>query len=335
MITDSKPQQSSVFANPWIQLVFGIICMASVANLQYGWTLFVNPIDAKFHWGRAAIQVAFTTFVLIETWLVPVEGYLVDKFGPRPVVIGGGVLVAIAWVMNSYADSLPVLYVAAAIGGVGTGCVYGTCVGNALKWFPGRRGLAAGFTAAGFGAGAALTVVPISHMISSDGYQHAFFFFGLLQGAIVFIVGLALLAPPPQILAAKVKPSTTAYGYTPQQVLRSPVFYVLYVMFVLIAAGGLTMTAAVKPMAADLKVDKIPVDLFGITLAAGIFAVSLSRIFDGVGRPFFGWLSDQIGREHTMALAFLIGAAALFSLNQIGGTNPVLFVLVTALYFGV
>jgi MFS transporter, OFA family, oxalate/formate antiporter len=335
MITDSKPQTSSVFANPWIQLVLGIICMASVANLQYGWTLFVNPIDAKFHWGRAAIQVAFTTFVLIETWLVPVEGYLVDRFGPRPVVIFGGVLVAIAWVMNSVADSLPMLYLAAAIGGIGTGCVYGTCVGNALKWFPGRRGLAAGFTAAGFGAGAALTVVPISHMITSDGYQHAFMFFGLLQGAIVIIMGLALLAPPQQIMTATVKPSTTAYGYTPQQVLRSPVFYVLYLMFVLIAAGGLTMTAAVKPMATDFKLDKIPVDLFGLTMAAGIFAVSLSRIFDGVGRPFFGWLSDQIGREYTMALAFLIGAGALFTLSQSGGSNPVLFVLVTALYFGV
>ena len=335
MITDAKPESASLFGRPWIQLVLGIICMAAVANLQYGWTLFVNPIDDKYHWGKAAIQVAFTMFVLIETWLVPVEGYLVDRFGPRPVVIAGGVLVAIAWVLNSSADSLPLLYFAAAVGGVGTGCVYGTCVGNALKWFPGRRGLAAGFTAAGFGAGAALTVIPISHMITSDGYQHAFFVFGLLQGAIVFIMGLALMAPPRQILTATVKPSTTAYGYTPQQVLRSPVFYVLYVMFVLIAAGGLTMTAAVKPMAADFKVDKIPVSLFGITLAAGVFAVSLSRIFDGVGRPFFGWLSDRIGREHTMALAFLIGAAALFTLNQIGGTNPVGFVLVTALYFGV
>ncbi len=335
MITAANTESDSLFARPWVQLVLGIICMAAVANLQYGWTLFVNPIDAKFHWGRAAIQVAFTTFVLIETWLVPVEGYLVDRFGPRPVVITGGILVAIAWVMNSYADSLPMLYFAAAVGGVGTGCVYGTCVGNALKWFPGRRGLAAGFTAAGFGAGAALTVIPISHMITAAGYQHAFFVFGLLQGAIVFIMGLGLLVPPPQILTAKVKPSTTAYGYTPQQVLRSPVFYVLYVMFVLIAAGGLTMTAAVKPMATDFKIDKVPVDLFGIVLTAGIFAVSLSRIFDGIGRPFFGWLSDRIGREHTMALAFLIGAAALFALNQISGTNPVAFVLVTALYFGV
>jgi MFS transporter, OFA family, oxalate/formate antiporter len=335
MVTDPKSELRSPFANPWIQLILGIICMAAVANLQYGWTLFVNPIDAKFHWGRVAIQVAFTTFVLIETWLVPVEGYLVDRFGPRWVVIGGGILVAIAWVLNSSADSLAMLYFAAAVGGVGTGCVYGTCVGNALKWFPGRRGLAAGFTAAGFGAGAALTVIPISHMITSQGYQHAFFFFGLLQGAIVVVIGLGLLVPPASILAAKVKPSTTAYGYTPREVLRSPVFYVLYAMFVLIAAGGLTMTAAVKPMSADLKIDKIPVDLLGFTLAAGVFAVSLSRIFDGVGRPFFGWLSDRIGREHTMALAFLIGAGALFTLSQLGGTNPLMFVLVTALYFGV
>ncbi len=325
----------SPLSNPWVQLIIGVICMACVANLQYGWTLFVNPIDAKFHWGREAIQVAFTTFVLIETWLVPVEGYLVDRFGPRWVVIGGGVLVGIAWVMNSMAESLTVLYLAAAIGGIGTGCVYGTCVGNALKWFPGRRGIAAGITAAGFGAGAALTIIPISHMISTDGYQHAFFVFGLLQGGIVFVMGWLLLVPPPAILNAQVKRNTTGHGFKPREVLRSPVFYVLYLMFVLIAAGGLTMTASVKPLAADLKIDKIPVDLFGVTLAAGLFAVSLSRIFDGVGRPFFGWLSDRIGREHTMAIAFLIGAGALFTLSQIGGTNPVVFVLVTALYFGV
>jgi OFA family oxalate/formate antiporter-like MFS transporter len=325
---------ASPLANPWVQLVLGVICMASVANLQYGWTLFVNPIDAKYHWGRSAIQVAFTIFVLIETWLVPVEGYLVDKFGPKWVVLGGGILVGLAWTMNSLASSLPILYFAAAIGGVGTGCVYGTCVGNALKWFPGRRGLAAGITASGFGAGAALTIVPILHMINSSGYEQAFLFFGLLQGGIVFVVSWLLLAPPPQIIAAKVKPNQTAHGYTPAEVLRSPVFYLLYLMFVLIAAGGLTMAASMAPIAKDLKIEKVPVDLFGITMAALAFALSLNRIFDGVGRPFFGWLSDQIGREYTMALAFFIGAAALYTLSQ-SGSNPVTFVLVTALYFGV
>src|SRR5450631_3862902 len=336
MNTNSNSMQvrSSGLANPWVQLFIGVIAMASVANLQYGWTLFVNPIDAKYHWGRASIQVAFTIFILIETWLIPVEGYLVDRFGPRWVVIVGAVLVAIAWVINSGASSLPVLYFAAAVGGIGTGCVYGTCVGNALKWFPGRRGLAAGITAAGFGAGAAITIGPISRMINTSGYERAFLVFGLIQGAIVFVMAWGMLVAPPQLIAAKVKANQTAYGYRPREVLRSPVFYVLYVMFVLIAAGGLTMAASMAPIAKDLKIEKVPVALFGFVLPALVFALSLNRIFDGVGRPFFGWLSDQIGREYTMALAFFIGAAALFTLNQ-SGSNPVLFVLVTALYFGV
>jgi OFA family oxalate/formate antiporter-like MFS transporter len=330
----NSPQSTSPFANPWVQLILGVICMACVANLQYGWTLFVNPIDAKYHWGRSAIQVAFTIFVLIETWLVPVEGYLVDRFGPKWVVLGGGILVAFAWVLNSTASSLTLLYFAAAVGGVGTGAVYGTCVGNALKWFPGRRGLAAGITASGFGAGAALTIVPISHMIDGSGYEQAFLFFGLLQGGIVFVISWMLLAPPPSLIVAKVKPNQTGHGYTPVEVLQSPVFYLMYLMFVLIASGGLTMAASMAPIAKDLKIDKVPVSLFGGTMAALAFALFLNRIFDGVGRPFFGWLSDQIGREYTMALAFTCGAVALYILSQ-SGSNPVVFVLVTACYFGV
>jgi OFA family oxalate/formate antiporter-like MFS transporter len=308
--------------------------MAAVANLQYGWTLFVNPIDAKYHWGRASIQVAFTLFVLIETWLIPVEGYLVDRFGPRWVVLAGALLVGSAWALNSVASSLPMLYFGAALGGIGTGCVYGTCVGNALKWFPGRRGLAAGITAAGFGAGAALTIGPIGTMINSSGYEQAFLVFGLIQGGIVFVMAWLLLVPPAQLANAVVKPTQTAHGYTPAEVLKSPVFYVMYIMFVLIASGGLTMAASMAPIAKDLKIDKIPVELFGMAMPALAFALFLNRIFDGVGRPFFGWLSDQIGREYTMALAFFVGAFALFTLSQ-SGSNPVVFVLVTALYFGV
>jgi len=324
----------SGMGTPWVQLTIGIICMACVANLQYGWTLFVNPIDAKYHWGRSAIQVAFTLFVAIETLLVPVEGYVVDRFGPRWVVLGGGILVGLSWMLNSVASSLAALYVAALIGGIGTGCVYGTCVGNALKWFPGRRGFAAGLTAAGFGAGAALTVVPISHMIASAGYEQAFLVFGLIQGGIVFVLAWLLQPPPPQLLAAAAHPTRSARGYAPGEVLKSPVFYVLYSMFVLVSAGGLTMTASMAPIAKDFKIERLPVTLFGLTMPALAFALSLNRIFDGVGRPFFGWLSDQIGREYTMALAFSVGAAALFTLSRLG-TTPVVFVLVTALYFGV
>jgi OFA family oxalate/formate antiporter-like MFS transporter len=327
-------QAAGMFANPWLQLTIGVVCMACVANLQYGWTLFVTPIDDKYHWGRAAIQVAFTVFVLVETWLIPLEGYLVDRFGPRWVVIGGAFLVAIAWTINSCAASTPVLYVAAAIGGMGTGCVYGTCVGNALKWFPARRGFAAGVTAAGFGAGAAITIGPIASMIKSSGYEHAFLVFGLLQGSIVFVMAWAMQVAPASLAAAKLKADQTARGYTPGEVLRSPCFWVMYLMFVLVAAGGLTMAASMAPIAKDFNIEKVPVQLFGIVMPALVFALSLNRILDGIGRPFFGWLSDRIGREYTMALAFLVGAGALFILGQ-NGTHPETFVLVTALYFGV
>jgi OFA family oxalate/formate antiporter-like MFS transporter len=332
-MNSSEQASSSPFAKPWIQLVIGVICMACVANLQYGWTLFVNPIDAKFHWGRADIQVAFTIFVLIETWLIPVEGYLVDRFGPRWVVLGGGILVALAWTINSTASSLAVLYLAAAIGGIGTGCVYGTCVGNALKWFPGRRGMAAGFTAAGFGAGAAITISPIATMISTSGYQHAFLFFGLLQGAIVFVMSWGLkVAPGRKGPMVPTKVSQTAHGYSPTEVLRSPVFYVMYIMFVLVAAGVLTMTASMAPIAKDLKIDKVTVEVLGMAGAALTLALQFNRVFDGIGRPFFGWVSDYIGRENTMAIAFTIGAAAFLTLSRIG-PNPTAFVLITAVYF--
>src|SRR5947208_1253282 len=193
--TAAAAPSKSIFATPWTQLIVGVVCMVMIANLQYGWTLFVGPIDAKYHWGRAAIQVAFSIFVITETWLVPVEGWFVDKFGPRIVVVVGGILVGIAWMLNSIADSLTLLYIAAAIGGIGAGGVYGTCVGNALKWFPDRRGLAAGLTAAGFGAGSALTIIPIQSMIKGSGYEATFLWFGIGQGLVVVVLSLLLRAP--------------------------------------------------------------------------------------------------------------------------------------------
>jgi OFA family oxalate/formate antiporter-like MFS transporter len=333
-MSNSQSSKASWLATPWVQLAIGVVCMACVANLQYGWTLFVNPIDAKYHWGRASIQVAFTIFVLIETWLIPVEGYLVDRFGPRWVVLGGAVLVTAAWLINSVAASLEMLYLGAALGGIGTGCVYGTCVGNALKWFHSRRGLAAGITAAGFGAGAAATVVPISNMIKTSGYEQAFLVFGLLQGAIVFVMAWGLISAPPRPAGAVVPANQSARAYTPAEVLRTPVFWVLYVMFVLVASGGLMMAASLAPIAKDFKVDTVPVAMLGFALPALAFALSLDRILDGLGRPLFGWVSDHIGRENTMFIAFTTGAVALFVLSR-QGTDPVIFILLTALYFGV
>jgi OFA family oxalate/formate antiporter-like MFS transporter len=320
----------------WMQLAMGIVCMAMIANLQYGWTLFVDPIDAKFHWGRAAIQLAFTLFVVTETWLVPVEAWFVDKYGPRLVIMFGGIMIALAWILNSYANSLVLLYVAAIVGGIGAGSVYGTCVGNALKWFPDRRGLAAGATAAGFGAGAALTVVPIASMIASRGYQSAFFTFGIGQGLIVFFLAF-FLRPPQAAMPAKKKQLNlpqTKIDFTPPEVLRSPIFWIMYAVFVMVAAGGLMAAAQIGPIAHDYKIANEPVSMLGFQMAALTFAISLDRIFDGFGRPFFGWISDTIGRENTMFIAFGTGALMLLTLSTYGHI-PIVFVLATAVYFGV
>ena len=323
-------------AAKWWQLAFGILCMAMIANLQYGWTLFVDPIDAKHHWGRAAIQFAFTLFVATETWLVPIEAWFVDRYGPRIVVCFGGVMIALAWVLNSYADSLGLLYAGAVIGGIGAGSVYGTCVGNALKWFPDRRGLAAGATAAGFGAGAAVTVVPIARMIATSGYETAFLYFGLGQGAIVVLMSLLLRKPG---IAAPVKRKVlnlpqSKVDRTPREAVRTPVFWVMYAMFVMVASGGLMAAAQIAPIAHDFKVADVPVSLFGLQMAALTLAISLDRIFDGFGRPFFGFVSDTIGREKTMFIAFSIAAFAVILLLGYG-RNPIVFVLATAIYFGV
>jgi OFA family oxalate/formate antiporter-like MFS transporter len=317
----------------WGQLAFGIVCMVMIANLQYGWTLFVLPIDAKYHWGRASIQVAFSIFVLTETWLVPVEGWFVDRFGPKLVVLIGGILVGTAWVMNAIADSLTLLYLAAAIGGIGAGAVYGTSIGNALKWFPDRRGLCAGLTAAGFGAGSALTIIPIQKVIAGPGYEAAFLYFGICQGLVVMAVALLLRAPRAgEAPAGQAKVVQTTRDYAWWEMLQSPVFWVMYAMFVLVGAGGLMATAQLAPIAKDFKIDAVPVSLIGITLPALTFALSIDRILNGVTRPFFGWVSDNIGRENTMLIAFGLEAIGIWALSAFGH-DPVMFVILSGVVF--
>jgi OFA family oxalate/formate antiporter-like MFS transporter len=332
---DAQPNKSAM---RWGQLLIAILCMSMIANLQYGWTLFVNPIHDKYHWSKASIQVAFTIFVLAETWLVPLEGYLVDRLGPRPVVLASGLLVGLSWAIDAQAHSLIMLYVAAALGGIGAGGVYGTCVGNALKWFPDRRGLAAGLTAMGFGAGSALTIVPIAAMIKASGYQATFLYFGIGQGVALLALACFLIKPPLDKIAGW-GPFPTPYpnravgrDYTPLQMLSTPTFWVMYAMFVMMASGGLMATAQLAPIAEDFHVAKVPVSLLGFTLPALTFALSLDRILNGVTRPFFGWVSDRIGREMTMFVAFGLEGLGIILLSQLG-RDPVAFVVLTGVVF--
>lgn len=325
---------SALNLEPWIQLGAGVLCMAMIANLQYGWTIFVDPISAKYHWTKPAIQVTFTLFILLETWLVPFEAYLADRFGPRPLVMIGGVMIGFSWVLFSWANTLTALYIGGMIGGVGTGLVYGTCIGNALKWFQARRGLAAGVTAAGFGAGAALTVLPLTYTLKTSGYEATFFRFGLLQGAVVLFAALALKKPSGKAAPRQKNPRLpqTKTDCTPFQTLGSVVFWLMYVDFVLVAASGLMATAQLAPIANGFGIAKTPVTLLGITASALVFALSLNNLMNGVSRPLFGWVSDWLGREMTMFLTFLAEGIGILFLDRYG-SNPVLFVILAGLVF--
>jgi len=226
------------------------------------------------------------------------------------------------------------------LGGIGAGAVYGTCVGHALKWFADRRGLAAGLTAAGFGAGSALTIIPISTMIKTSGYEAAFLYFGIGQGLIVVLLSFVLLdrrrkaiaVPQEQAKRFVAQSRQTAANYRPSEVLKEPVFWVMYVMFVLMGAGGLMATAQLAPIAKDFNIADIPVSLIGITLPALTFALSIDRVLNGITRPFFGWVSDHLGRENTMFIAFGLEAVGIVFLG-IYGRDPVTFVILTGLVF--
>lgn len=327
------PAPSSGFR--WMQLIIGVVCMAMIANLQYGWTYFVSPMSKAHGWDVGGIQIAFAIFVALETWLTPLEGWIVDTLGPhrgpKLMVAAGGVFVAIGWLINAWADTLGMLYLGAVVSGIGAGGIYATCVGNAVKWFPDRRGLAVGLTAAGFGAGAAVTVIPIQMMIASLGYADTFFWFALGQGGIIFVVAWLLRSPlageVPAATGVKVLQSKTSS--TPGQMLSSPIFWLLYLMFVLVSASGLMVTAQIAIIAKDYGVGST-VLLFGAStlIVAGI----IDNLANGGARPFFGWVSDQIGRELTMAIAFTAGGIAYWLLG-IAGTTPWTFVICAALIF--
>jgi len=335
MANGATTMPQAVNKERWTQLIACVVCMVMIANLQYGWTLFVHPINQAHGWSIAAIQVAFSIFVALETWLTPIEGWLVDHLGPRSgpklMVAFGGILIAVGWIVNSKADTLTMLYAGSVLTGIGGGAVYATCVGQAVKWFPDRRGLAVGLTAAGFGAGAALTVVPIREVIASSGYEAAFFWFGLVQGGIVFVLAFLLRAPEPGELGVTAPPKVmqTTKSYTPAEMLKSPIFWILYVMFVMVSASGLMATAQIALIAKDFHVANIAI-LGGATALS--VALIVDNLANGAARPMFGWVSDQIGREPTMAIAFGLGAASYWLLGTMGSA-PWAFVVFAALIF--
>jgi oxalate/formate antiporter len=326
----SGPEQGD--SSRWAQLAFGVACMVAASNIQYSWTQFVPEIQKAHGWERAAIQTAFSIFVVVQTWSTPFVGVLIDRYGPRLLVLLGGVLTGLAWVINSYATTLPGFYFGSVVGGLGVGAVYATCINNAIKWFPDRRGLGVGLTAAGYGSGTILTVVPIANMIASSGYQAAFFTFGVIQGIVIVVFASFLRAPRLGVVRYSASVAQSRRDYTLSEALRTPVFWVMLAMFTGTVTGGLMAVAQLSVIAEDLGVRNFEIDFYFFTMAALPFALMMNTIVNGLSRPIFGWLSDHIGRELVMFIAFSLEAVGILALGWYGA-NPWAFVVLSGIVF--
>jgi OFA family oxalate/formate antiporter-like MFS transporter len=324
--------------NRWVQLTAGIVAMMAVANLQYAWTLFTKPIQAHLHVSLGAVQWTIVLFVALETWLVPLEGFLVDRIGPRFMLGFGAVLAGLGWIGSGYAESIYGLYFWYGLGGIGAGAVYGGTIGNALKWFPDHRGLCVGLTAGAFGVGTATTIAPVAAMLKTSGYQHTFIVWGIIQGFVVLFSSLFLARPPvgweppnwkEKEAKIKTKVKTSAVDMTPWQMLHQPSFYVIYLMMTMLAFGGLVVTVQLNPMASSYHVDNVVV-AFGMT--ALVLAITVDRIMNGLTRPFWGWVSDNIGRENALFISFILESIAVYALLQLI-RRPVWFVALSGLCF--
>ena len=323
------------FSNRWVQLIAGITGMVAVANFQYSWTLFVLPLQERHGWEQEDIQYAlYLFFIPAQTWLVPLEGYLAERFGPRKLLVSGGVLAALGWMISAATSTLAVLYAAQVLAGCGSGIVYSISMGNALKWFPDRRGLAAGLTAAAFGAGSAATVRPVLWTIFHYGYEQAFLWFGIGQGLGIILAALIMRFPKPGEAPTPVLSKVLQSGreFTPVEMLRTPGFWLIYFMMMMGAIPGLLMLGYSAPMARNFGVAELPITLFWFSSAALPLAIELDRIMGGLTRPVFGWISDYIGREFAIFLAFSLEALALYWLLQFGH-EPIMFVLMSGLAF--
>jgi OFA family oxalate/formate antiporter-like MFS transporter len=311
--------------NRWFQLCASVVAMVMIANLQYSWTLFVEPMRTATGWKLSDIQWAFTLFILFQTWVQPAQGFLIDRLGPRIFTTLAGVLCGIGWTGLGYVTSLPMLYTLYVTAGIGAALIYGGCMGSALKWFTKERGLAAGLTAAGFGGGTALFIPFIAAMIKNNGYQSAFIYTGIFQGVVILIVAQFLRHPPKQA-APKQAAATSVIGqhqFTTAEMLRTPQFYVLYATFVMMATGGLLVTANAGSIARN----------WGIPAAALAAATSLNALANGGSRIFWGWASDRIGRDIAMITAFLLQAVSLVLVLTVGRISGTLFTVTLVLTF--
>jgi len=335
MTVVAETQQSKSQSNRWTQLLLGVVAMMAISSPQYVWTLFTGPLNQKLGTTLAEIQETFSLLIVLQTFFSPFQAYLVDRFGPKLLISVGAIMSGGSWMLSSYANSLAALYISyGVIGGFGTGIIYVGIIGLVVRWFPDRRGLATGLAAAGYGFGAFFTSFPIDNMIKSSGYERTLLIWGIIQAAIGVVAALGLRIPPEGYRPAGFDPETvklemqSGRSYSPKEMLQSPIFYLLFIMMAMMSTSGLMVVSNVGPFATEYKVAQVLV--FGV--AALPLSLTLSRVTNGLTRPFFGWVSDRIGRESTMALAFSLEAIAIVVLFAFID-NPAMFVVLTGLVF--
>ena len=322
------------YLNRWNQLLLGLIAMMSISSPQYVWTLFTGPLNTKLGTSLAQLQWTFSLLIILQTWFSPFQAYLVDRFGPRLLISIGALMSGGGWVLSSYVDNLWALYFTyGVICGFGTGIIYVGVIGLMVRWFPDRRGLATGLAAAGYGFGAFFTSFPIDSMIKSSGYAHTLMVWGIIQAVIGVVAAQWLRIPPENWQPEGYSPQTASTAqsgrsYTPREMLQNPIFWLLFVMMSMMSTSGLMVTSNVGPFANEYKVAGVLV----LGMAALPLSLTLSRVTNGLTRPFFGWVSDHIGREMTMALAFTLEAVAILVLFAFID-QPAMFVVLTGLVF--
>jgi oxalate/formate antiporter len=311
----------------WLQLALGVVAMMAISSPQYVWTLFVKPLQAATGGSLAEIQITFSILIVLQTWFSPAQGYLIDRFGPRNLVMLGCALSGASWVLSAYADSIPMLYLTYGLfGGLGTGIVYVGIVGLMVRWFPEKRGFAAGMAAAGYGFGAILTTFPISDMLTASGYRQTLVVFGLALGVVGVAAAAFLRSPDGEILPAA--PMTETVDCGSRKMLKTPVFWLLFAMMTMMSTGGLMVISQFAAFTKDFGIDKLTV----LGAAALPLALTIDRITNGLTRPLFGWVSDRIGRENTMAIAFIGEGAAILAMLY-ARENPLLYVLLSGVVF--
>ena len=324
----AQPRQATL-PNRWLQLVYGLVCMMAISSPQYVWTLFTKPMQAQFGTTLSALQVTFSILIVLQTFLSPFQGFLIDRFGPRLLISAGAALTGLSWVLASQVSSVWGIYLTYGLfGGIGTGIIYIGVVGLMVRWFPDRRGFAAGVVAAGYGMGAILTTFPVASSLAASGWQHTLLVYGLVFGAIGLIAAQGLKAPPAGWMADHTPAKSSATDMTSRQMLKTPVFWLMFIMMTMMSTSGLMVISQMGSFAKD----------FGVTnalvwgMAALPLALTIDRFTNGLTRPFFGWVSDRIGRENTMVLAFGLEGIAM-AIWLITRDNAVLFVLMSGVVF--